>query len=295
MSGSLGAIGRYSNVTATSSARPEGLRSPDHPVLAGHCPACDAFIAVREGQDGSTAHSSMAGARRVNAASEVDHAPVRGHSDPPSGDRVDIHGASGSAAEDGDLHEGERRLKKAAGPPSHAKDARAKQDPAVLSEEELEEVEQLRSRDREVRTHEQAHKSVAGAHAGAIHLDFKTGPDGRRYAVGGEVPVDLSPISGDPAATVRKMDQLRRAALAPADPSPADRRAATQAGQLERDAQAELARIQAEKLHVGAPTTKGQASAEDADAPEEAAPEEAPAPKSGPPTAAGTTRLDFYA
>ena len=33
------------------------------------------------------------------------------------------------------------------------------------------------------------------------------------------MPIDVAPIPGDPAATVQKMEQVRRAALAPADPA----------------------------------------------------------------------------
>ena len=74
-----------------------------------------------------------------------------------------------------------------------------------LSESELKEVRELSARDMEVRAHEQAHKSAAGSHGGAISLSFRKGPDGKRYAVEGEVPVDLSSVKGDPQATVAKM------------------------------------------------------------------------------------------
>jgi hypothetical protein len=129
-----------------------------------------------------------------------------------------------------------------------------------LTEEQLRQIEQLKSRDVEVRAHEQAHKAVAGAHGGAISLTYETGPDGRRYAVAGEVPVDLSPVSGDPAATVRKMQTIRQAALAPADPSGADRAAAARASQLAQKAQAELAEVTAQKLDEA--TGGSQAGAE---------------------------------
>ncbi len=90
-------------------------------------------------------------------------------------------------------------------------------------------VAKLAGRDREVRAHEQAHSSVGGAYAGSPTYSFKRGPDGRSYAVGGEVGVDVSPIPNDPEATLRKMEVVQRAALAPADPSAQDRRVAAQA------------------------------------------------------------------
>ena len=117
----------------------------------------------------------------------------------------------------------------------------SKANDAVLTDAELDEIRKLKQRDTEVRTHEQAHKSAAGSHGGSISLSFKQGPDGRRYAVEGAVPVDLSAISDDPKATVAKMQQIARAALAPAEPSSADRRVAAKAGQKAAKARKEIA------------------------------------------------------
>lgn len=98
-----------------------------------------------------------------------------------------------------------------------------------LTEEQRAEVQQLRQADREVRAHEQAHKAAAGRYGGPISLEFTTGPDGKRYATSGSVPIDSSPVEGDPEATIRKMQQVHAAAVAPADPSPADRNIAASA------------------------------------------------------------------
>ena len=111
---------------------------------------------------------------------------------------------------------------------------------ADLTEQEQQSLRELEQRDREVRTHEQAHKVAAGPHAGPVSYSFTTGPDGRSYATGGEVQIDVAPVEGDPDATVRKMQQVRRAALAPGEPSTQDRRVAARAQQLEREAQAEV-------------------------------------------------------
>ena len=100
---------------------------------------------------------------------------------------------------------------------------------------------ELRGRDREVRAHEQAHSSVGGSYAGGPTYSFKRGPDGRAYAVGGEVSIDVSAIANDPAATLRKMEQVQRAALAPAEPSGQDRQVAAQAQVLAAQARIELA------------------------------------------------------
>ncbi len=115
-------------------------------------------------------------------------------------------------------------------------------DPPALSEEEQKQVEELKRRDAEVRQHEAAHKAAAGPHAsGGPSFEFQAGPDGRRYAVGGEVQIDTSPVSGNPRATIAKMQQIRRAALAPANPSAQDRSVAAQSAKAEREARAELA------------------------------------------------------
>ena len=90
-------------------------------------------------------------------------------------------------------------------------------------------LEQLEKADTEVRAHEAAHLAVAGSLArGGANFEFKTGPDGKRYAVAGEVAIDTS--KGDtPEETLSKMRTVRAAALAPADPSPQDRKVAAQA------------------------------------------------------------------
>lgn len=108
-------------------------------------------------------------------------------------------------------------------------------------ESEQREVTQMQQRDREVRAHEQAHKAAGGGHAGSIRLTYQMGPDGKRYAVEGEVPIDVSPVPGDPAATLRKMEAVHRAANAPASPSGADRSVAATASRQMQQARAQLA------------------------------------------------------
>ena len=109
-------------------------------------------------------------------------------------------------------------------------------------------VADLSARDRAVRAHEQAHKSVGGRYAGAPTYTFKRGPDGLSYAVGGEVRIDAGAVSGDPEATMRKLQQVQRAALAPADPSAQDLSVAAQAQAGAIEARAELALQQREQL-----------------------------------------------
>lgn len=112
------------------------------------------------------------------------------------------------------------------------------------SAEELRLIRQMASTDRQVRAHEAAHMAAAGGLAqGGPSLETQQGPDGRNYAVAGEVSIDVSP-GRTPEETIRKAEQVRRAALAPADPSAQDYRVAAQAAQMMAEAQRELAAIQ---------------------------------------------------
>ncbi|MCE1253191.1 MAG: hypothetical protein LWX83_06530 [Anaerolineae bacterium] len=110
-----------------------------------------------------------------------------------------------------------------------------------LTDKQESEVRQLQQIDREVRAHEQAHLAAGGnlVRGGATY-EYQTGPDGKRYAVGGEVQIDISAVNGDPEATIEKARQIRQAALAPADPSSQDRAVAAQATRMEITARQEL-------------------------------------------------------
>lgn len=110
---------------------------------------------------------------------------------------------------------------------------------------------QLRARDQEVRTHEQAHLSAAGPYAtGGINYTYQTGPDGQKYAIGGSVGIDTSAIAGDPEATLQKARVVQRAALAPAQPSGQDMKVAAQASQMMMQAQVEIQMQRAEEVRA---------------------------------------------
>ena len=116
-----------------------------------------------------------------------------------------------------------------------------------LSASELKELSSMKTRDREVRAHERAHVAAGGGlvRKGAS-FQYELGPDGVRYAVSGEVSIDTSPVDEDPAATIQKMQKVKRAALAPAEPSSQDRSVASAASQQESAARMELVRQKAE-------------------------------------------------
>jgi hypothetical protein len=118
-----------------------------------------------------------------------------------------------------------------------------------LSQEERRQVAELAQRDREVRAHEAAHKSAAGQYArGGASFEYQRGPDGKRYAVGGEVSIDVS-SPADPREALQKAQLVQRAALAPAQPSSQDRAIAAQAAQQAAQARIDSQQQKAEESH----------------------------------------------
>ncbi len=115
--------------------------------------------------------------------------------------------------------------------------------------EELKKVQELKQRDLEVRTHEAAHLAAAGQYAtGGAKFQYQRGPDGKNYAVGGEVSIDTSAIPNNPEATIKKAQQIQAAARAPAEPSSQDRQVAAEASKMESEARVDLAEQRQEKI-----------------------------------------------
>jgi hypothetical protein len=104
-------------------------------------------------------------------------------------------------------------------------------------------ISKLAATDRHVRSHEQAHLVVAGPYAkGGPSYTYAQGPDGNLYATGGEVSLDVSPVEGDPEATIQKARVIQQAANAPVDPSSQDRMVASAAASMELAAEQELSK-----------------------------------------------------
>ena len=117
-----------------------------------------------------------------------------------------------------------------------------------MTPEQQQKVAEMQARDQEVRTHEMAHVMAGGAYVtSGPSYEYEVGPDGKGYAVGGSVGIDTSPVSGDPEATIAKMQTVAAAALAPAKPSGQDQKVAAAARQAEAKARAELAQGQPEQ------------------------------------------------
>jgi len=110
-----------------------------------------------------------------------------------------------------------------------------KPDPQVQAQ-----ITQLKSIEEKVKAHEAAHKAAGGTMTGPVSYTYTRGPDGKNYITGGEVPISVS--SGKtPQETINRMQQVIRAALAPADPSPQDRAVAGQAAAMQQEARQQLA------------------------------------------------------
>ena len=135
--------------------------------------------------------------------------------------------------------------------------ANEKTDPQTAAE-----IAQLKAIDLAVRAHEAAHVAAGGSYVtGAADFTYQVGPDGKQYAIGGEVSIDVAPVSGDPEATIQKMAVVRGAALAPADPSAADRAVAAAAAQQAAAARVELSRAESES-ESAAPAPDERAAAQ---------------------------------
>ncbi|MBZ4681332.1 MAG: protein-glutamate O-methyltransferase [Thermodesulfobacterium sp.] len=126
---------------------------------------------------------------------------------------------------------------------------------ATPKEENLEElkvravIEKLKIREKQVIAHEMAHKIVGGKYAGSVHYQYTRGPDGKLYISGGEVSIDVSEESS-PEKTIQKMEIVRAAALAPADPSPQDLQVAQTATVKEIKARRELSLLKEKEQHL---------------------------------------------
>ena len=121
-------------------------------------------------------------------------------------------------------------------PPDDAAGTEA-QDPRAQAE-----IVQLKATEEKVKAHEAAHKSAGGTITGPVSYTYTRGPDGRSYITGGEVPINIS-TGRTPQETIRRMQQVIQAALAPGDPSPQDRAVAAQATAQLQEASRQLAEL----------------------------------------------------
>ncbi|MGI3002333.1 putative metalloprotease CJM1_0395 family protein [Shewanella algae] len=210
---SMPLVGTSTQASAFSGQGADIAGGPAIPItLAGEAPEVPAFNGT------NTSANSMSGAEQASGSSSS-------RSSSQAGSEV-------KEGDDGAARQSTGEPNKASAAEPKPDEAQQKQQQNRESREQLaleREIDSLMKRDTQVRSHEQAHAAVGGIHAGQPAFEFEKGPDGKRYAVEGEVQIDVSVVNGDPLATMAKMKQVYAAAMAPVDPSMADIRVAAEA------------------------------------------------------------------
>jgi hypothetical protein len=100
-------------------------------------------------------------------------------------------------------------------------------------------IRRFREIEKDVLAHEAAHAVSAGGMGWPVVYRYATGPDGRRYIVGGHVMISV-PKGRTPEEQLRILSRVIGAALANPDPSPGDKAVARWAARAELEALREL-------------------------------------------------------
>ncbi len=108
-------------------------------------------------------------------------------------------------------------------------------------------IRRFREIEKEVLAHEAAHAASAGGMGWPVVYRYATGPDGRRYIVGGHVTIGV-PKGRTPEEQLRILSRVIGAALANPDPSPGDKAAARWAARAELEALRELQAARSDSL-----------------------------------------------
>lgn len=90
------------------------------------------------------------------------------------------------------------------------------------------EIRRLKMWEEHAKDHERQHQLVGGEFAGSPSYTYTIGPDGKRYISGGEVSMYI-PAGSTPEDSLAALERVKRAATAPADPSPQDIKTAAMA------------------------------------------------------------------
>ena len=129
-----------------------------------------------------------------------------------------------------------------------------------LSQDERRVVNELQARDTEVRAHEAAHQS-GGAATGGASYTYQQGPDGKMYAIGGEVSVSMGGGS-TPEEIIRNAQAVIASAMAPASPSGQDFSVASSARVMMMKAQQQKTKELQEEM-LGKQTYQNEATNND--------------------------------
>lgn len=130
-----------------------------------------------------------------------------------------------------------------------------------LTPEQEQEVAKLKARDAEVKTHEQAHLSAAsGISASAPTYTYETGPDGEKYAIGGEVSITVVQ-TGNPQKDLQSAQTMRAAALAPSQPSSQDLSVARNADKMIEDDKKQIEEEKSQQYENSSPKPSNELTA----------------------------------
>ena len=209
------------NVTTESARRDNQLREMITKANANDPGAAERGVA-NEHEKAKTPQQNQNAAFEGQLQKADDHQKIgeRGHGDQRGGQGEQQQGRGQGEQQSQDQGQQKNAANQDREAQQKAREAAKQRMESVKQEmlrQEQAQIQQLKRRDTEVRNHEQAHAAVGGQYAGAPTYTYQQGPDGNRYAVGGEVSIDVSPVSGDPEATIQKMQTVRAAALAPAE------------------------------------------------------------------------------
>ncbi|MCA8932648.1 MAG: hypothetical protein KDA49_09290, partial [Rhodospirillaceae bacterium] len=144
-----------------------------------------AAVSAAGSGEGARPAATVSGAPRLAPATAVAAQEAGGQASGQTGGQAGEPGPGGEAKSGPAQAPGEA-------PGQQSSQATDETDASGLTEEEQAEVDALKERDAEVRRHEQAHAAAGGAYAGQPTYEYQTGPDGNRYAVGGEVNIDVA-------------------------------------------------------------------------------------------------------
>ena len=141
-----------------------------------------------------------------------------------------------------DLHAADQAKREFGAPTSEQENSFVEEQPEVKAE-----IKKLELTEKEVIAHEQAHKAVGGSVTGPITYTHTEGPDGKGYISGGEVSINTKE-GATPEETLKILEKVKDAALAPADPSPQDLRVAASATAQIQQTRAEIAKQNVEQM-----------------------------------------------
>lgn len=110
------------------------------------------------------------------------------------------------------------------------------------------EIKRLQEQENNVISHERSHMQSGGEFSGSPSYLYTRGPDGKVYISGGEVKMYV-PATDDYDKLIQSLQKVKRAAMAPPDPSPQDSKTAAMASAKEASVRQEIAKMRAKEAY----------------------------------------------